>query len=175
MRSVRDGGGEARSGSGQLVVRVPGEGLGEEWRRRRDLVRGTKSNDASPEPCEGPPVLLNKNQREAPHWTPACAGDAVERACSQTPATSTASSSGLTRGSFFRATSPPPDRKQDPRVEPEDDSVNARDWGMKRSPIRRAAKNLRPQIQCPSHKPWRIAPPGFSGLPDRGYTAPALT
>ena len=27
----------------------------------------------------GDPALLNKNQREARHWPPACAGDAVER------------------------------------------------------------------------------------------------
>ena len=46
-------------------VRVPREEVGEEWRRWRELVRGTNVNDASPEPCKGPPVLWNRKAREA--------------------------------------------------------------------------------------------------------------
>ena len=65
-------------------VRVPRAGAGEEWRHRRDLVRGTKSNDASLEPCERPPVPANKRAKrtESPcgFWTPAFAGDACASA-----------------------------------------------------------------------------------------------
>ena len=66
-------------------VRVPRAGAGEEWRHRRDLVRGTKSNDASLEPCERPPARANKRAKrtESPcgFWPPAFAGDACESAC----------------------------------------------------------------------------------------------
>jgi len=43
-----------------LLVRVPRAGVGEERRRRRDLVRGTKSRDASRELCSWPPVSAHR-------------------------------------------------------------------------------------------------------------------
>ena len=76
----------SRSGPSGSVppVRVPRAGAGEEWRHRRDLVRGTKSNDASLEPCERPPARANKRAKrtESPcgFWTPAFAGDACASA-----------------------------------------------------------------------------------------------
>jgi hypothetical protein len=55
------------SGSGPLV-RVPHEGAGEEWRHRRDLVLGAKSNDASLESCERPSVLTDRRASLGPHF-----------------------------------------------------------------------------------------------------------
>ena len=43
-----------------LLVRVPRAGVGEERRRRRDLVRRTKSRDASRELCSWPPVSAHR-------------------------------------------------------------------------------------------------------------------
>jgi hypothetical protein len=115
------------------------------------------SREPTPPTASGSNSSISRHARSplipAKAGIPAFAGDAVTNACSPMPAPPTPSSSGSTRGSFFLATSPPPDRMQDPRVKPEDDSVNVRDWGMERFPTPRTAKKHPAQIQRPSQKP----------------------
>jgi hypothetical protein len=69
----------------ELQLRVPRVCVGEERRRRRDLVRGTKSRDASRELCSWPPVLraaqthMHRSARTRADQAPAFAGDTVVR------------------------------------------------------------------------------------------------
>jgi hypothetical protein len=69
----------------ELQLRVPRVGVGEERHRRRDLVRGTKSSDASRELCSWPPLLraaqthMHRSARTRADQAPTFAGDTVVR------------------------------------------------------------------------------------------------